>query len=53
MPTHLQDLFPPLATDGVRAGGVNGTPTFLANRLCAEGGYTYEILAAALNGLRV
>ena len=39
--------------EGGARSGVNGTPTFFANGLRVEGGYTYEILAAALTGLRV
>jgi len=39
--------------EGGARSGVNGTPTFFANGVRVDGGYTYEILAAALTGLRV
>ena len=39
--------------EGGARSGVNGTPTFFANGLRVEGGYSYEILLAALSGLRV
>ena len=37
---------------GARSG-VNGTPTFFANGVRVDGGYSYENLTAALTGLRV
>jgi protein-disulfide isomerase len=39
--------------EGGARSGVNGTPTFFANGVRVDGGYTYEILASALTGLRV
>ena len=39
--------------EGGARSGVNGTPTFFANGVRVDGGYSYEILAAALTGLRV
>lgn len=37
---------------GARSG-VNGTPTFFANGVRVDGGYSYDALAAALTGSRV
>jgi protein-disulfide isomerase len=39
--------------EGGARSGVNGTPTFFANGSRVDGGYSYELLAAALTGLRV
>jgi protein-disulfide isomerase len=39
--------------EGGARSGVNGTPTFFANGVRVDGGYSYEILASALTGLRV
>ena len=39
--------------EGGARSGVNGTPTFFANGVRVDGGYTYDILAAALTGSRV
>ena len=39
--------------EGGARSGVNGTPTFFANGVRVDGGYTHEILTAALTGLRV
>lgn len=49
------DLQSRIAADfeGGARSGVNGTPTFFANGVRVDGGYSYDILAAALTGSRV
>jgi protein-disulfide isomerase len=39
--------------EGGARSGVNGTPTFFANGVRVDGGYSYDILAAALSAQRV